>query len=446
MKNKGITLIALIITIIILLILAGVTINLILGENGLFRTAQKAGEDYEKAGAREKLEAVLVELQADKIAKTEYNQNEYIDNKLKQNNMQVEGDIAIVDGWQFEIDRSVPQIGQSLGKETEFSKETRGKAKFIYNPQTQYVGSAEVSIEIDESIKTNKVQYKIGEGESATWIDYIEGSTFNVTDNTTIYGRIISNETNEIGYSFKIEISNVDKTLPKTAKIEFDKITASVNTVIKATVTQYDDETGIDITNCKYIVNTSKDELGTDSSLWNNATKFSFNPQIIDIKQATAGNYYLHILSIDGGNNLFETVSDVINFKGITYLANVSGYALDSPMKSSWSTSGGAWDNARYPFRGSLQAGAKKRIYVWYKSKVDVTDSDKVSLSAKVFYTASNTIEVSLRLVNSPGGGTPIMEVKQSLYGSGNNKITNNLSIDVSSLERFILCRSKCYL
>ncbi len=51
LKNKtkneiGITLIALIITIIVLLILAGVTINLTLGENGIFRTAEMAGKNY----------------------------------------------------------------------------------------------------------------------------------------------------------------------------------------------------------------------------------------------------------------------------------------------------------------------------------------------------------------------------------------------------------------
>ncbi len=53
-KNEiGITLIALIITIIILLILAGVTINLTLGENGIFRTAEMAGKNYMEAQERE---------------------------------------------------------------------------------------------------------------------------------------------------------------------------------------------------------------------------------------------------------------------------------------------------------------------------------------------------------------------------------------------------------
>ncbi len=51
--QKGITLVALVITIIILLILAGVTISLTLGENGLFKTAQNAGKNYVNAARQE---------------------------------------------------------------------------------------------------------------------------------------------------------------------------------------------------------------------------------------------------------------------------------------------------------------------------------------------------------------------------------------------------------
>lgn len=42
--SKGITLIALVITIIVLLILAGVSIAMLTGENGILTQAQKAGE------------------------------------------------------------------------------------------------------------------------------------------------------------------------------------------------------------------------------------------------------------------------------------------------------------------------------------------------------------------------------------------------------------------
>lgn len=41
-NSKGITLVALVVTIVVLLILAGVSINLVLGENGLITQAQEA--------------------------------------------------------------------------------------------------------------------------------------------------------------------------------------------------------------------------------------------------------------------------------------------------------------------------------------------------------------------------------------------------------------------
>ena len=57
-KNNqiGITLIALVVTIVILLILTGVTINMLLGENGIIRTAQEAKNTWENAIAKEQEE------------------------------------------------------------------------------------------------------------------------------------------------------------------------------------------------------------------------------------------------------------------------------------------------------------------------------------------------------------------------------------------------------
>ena len=52
-QNKGITLIALVITIIVLLILAGVSIAMLTGENGILSQAAKAKEETEKAQANE---------------------------------------------------------------------------------------------------------------------------------------------------------------------------------------------------------------------------------------------------------------------------------------------------------------------------------------------------------------------------------------------------------
>lgn len=51
--QNGITLVALVITIIVLLILASVTISLTLGQNGLFNTAKNAGKNYTNASRNE---------------------------------------------------------------------------------------------------------------------------------------------------------------------------------------------------------------------------------------------------------------------------------------------------------------------------------------------------------------------------------------------------------
>ena len=48
-EMKGITLIALVVTIVVLLILTGVGINLVIGDNGIITMAQKAKSEYEEA-------------------------------------------------------------------------------------------------------------------------------------------------------------------------------------------------------------------------------------------------------------------------------------------------------------------------------------------------------------------------------------------------------------
>lgn len=58
--HHGITLISLIITIIILLILAGVGLNFIIGNNGIFNLAQTAKQKYENSAEKEEAELAKV--------------------------------------------------------------------------------------------------------------------------------------------------------------------------------------------------------------------------------------------------------------------------------------------------------------------------------------------------------------------------------------------------
>ena len=67
-NTKGITLIALVITIVVLIILAGVAINLSLGNNGIFNRAKQAREDYKHATNEEQSGLANVEKAMDEIA------------------------------------------------------------------------------------------------------------------------------------------------------------------------------------------------------------------------------------------------------------------------------------------------------------------------------------------------------------------------------------------
>ena len=70
-KEKGITLIALVITIIVLLILAGVSIAMLTGENGILTQARNAKEETEKASELEGIQLAVIG--------SETKDNEYLD-------------------------------------------------------------------------------------------------------------------------------------------------------------------------------------------------------------------------------------------------------------------------------------------------------------------------------------------------------------------------------
>lgn len=79
-KNKGITLIALVITIILLLILAGISISALTG-SGLFEKAKLAKQKAIEAEVKEKIELLLYEYQMKKIDNEDLNLFEYFSQK-----------------------------------------------------------------------------------------------------------------------------------------------------------------------------------------------------------------------------------------------------------------------------------------------------------------------------------------------------------------------------
>lgn len=89
-KEQGITLIVLVITIIVLLILSGVAISILTGENGLLTKANRAKEEYQKSQEAEEkdLESLYSEIlvatnDSAKITISMENLNELINSKVQ---------------------------------------------------------------------------------------------------------------------------------------------------------------------------------------------------------------------------------------------------------------------------------------------------------------------------------------------------------------------------
>ena len=81
-NSKGITLIALVITIIVLLILAGVSLNLIMGEEGILGKATTAVDKTEKARMKEELEMQIMDIQMEQTGQGNKLTLEFLKDKL----------------------------------------------------------------------------------------------------------------------------------------------------------------------------------------------------------------------------------------------------------------------------------------------------------------------------------------------------------------------------
>ena len=75
--ENGITLVALVVTIVVLLILAAVSLNLILGENGIITKAKEAKQQTEIGQERESIELAIIAVQIDKNGFGEINKENY---------------------------------------------------------------------------------------------------------------------------------------------------------------------------------------------------------------------------------------------------------------------------------------------------------------------------------------------------------------------------------
>ncbi len=314
-KQKGITLIALIITIILLLILAGVTIKILSQGNMLEKTTQ-ATNKYKEEVAKEEIKIAWSAITAEYYDKYLKDTNiKRIDCYTKDNlneNLKNTGEIT-----EFEYNEGgittltyVKPNKDNIREEYYMEIETNGEVKIVkkvpINEGTIEFKTVEwkeqkASVEMTTNC-VYKIQYQVNSQEDDGWIIGNKASELNLHD--TVYVRLWDGK--EAGNTVSKIIE--DEELPNDAKIEFSTTSTNIISKITAHIELTDDQSGVNIQACKWEYTTTSDNVGTDPNNYTGGT-FTENIQDIKLKATVEGLYYLHILTIDNAGNAKETIS-----------------------------------------------------------------------------------------------------------------------------------------
>ena len=169
--EKAITLIALVVTIVILLILAGVTITMTLGQNGLFTRAREGAVAYNESEVRDDLSMLITQYTWDKASeKTDKSLGDY----LKDNG--ATSVKANADGTTLEVEYKgyVFTVNKDSGEITSVSKAGP-------RPQVSGVKVTEDSAGQGNNVEQGKIAADSGKKLYITFTSSIEGGTTTVS-------------------------------------------------------------------------------------------------------------------------------------------------------------------------------------------------------------------------------------------------------------------------
>lgn len=224
--QNGITLIALVVTIVVLLILSGVAINLVLGDNGIITKAKEAKEKQEVAEIIDKLELAKVPIAID-----------------NENNLSIEDYLDYIQG-EGKIDRNLSQIERvnqdncyiTIDNKYEFllEHEDNGNLKIIYQGKIEKLVPRIINVELTNT--SNSIQAKVEAKRTEKYNFYIkedidEEYILMEENNKTgekIYSGLSQNKT----YYLKIEAVNDNG----KAQIEVTRTTSQIIELVEAEV------------------------------------------------------------------------------------------------------------------------------------------------------------------------------------------------------------------
>lgn len=224
------------------------------------------------------------------------------------------------------------------------------------------------------SLGTNESSYTGGQLSS-------ESNTLTFSSSTagTFYLHVLTVDTNGNAIETISKAITITKdTVAPTATITVASTAALTGNSISITVTQSDNQDKLDLSNCKYVYNTSSTKLGTTASSYTGGT-LSSKSNTLTFSSSTAGTYYLHVLTVDLNGNATETVSSgmtIVSTAATTYASvNSSYYTFTAPANGTyklqvWGAQGGYRSSSTYGGKGGYSVGTitltkGKKLYVY---------------------------------------------------------------------------------
>ena len=328
-NNKGITLMALVITIIVLIILAGISIQTIKNIQ-LFEKSKIAKEEDKKAQIKEYLNLKLVGKQAasydkGKTAIIENTRKEVKEEELKKYGKDIEIKnieknneevyfYVIIDNEAYKVSlKGAEYIGKRNTEDIQLSK---GDIEFIYNPTDWTNGKVKVEIKANKNIDGYSLEYKTKDNN--TWTKYIK--ELEVDKNQDIYARL----SGVLGQTAVATgtIANIDRLKPKDFT---PKVTATTNSITVESNTTDQEKTSDD--ECSGIAGYrfSKNN-GVNWTDWQISGSYIFEDMLKDIN---GSKYIIAVQAKDKAENITtSTLIQTETTKNMDYYINIENKLL----------------------------------------------------------------------------------------------------------------------
>ncbi len=208
-NEKAITLIALVVTIIVLLILAGISLNYVLGNNGIITKAEGAKTETEIADEKEKinLSAMTAQTSSDKGTISRKDLDAELKNQFGEDYILEPDD----DAEEYEI--TCKKSGRKYIIKSGIKKEELTKELNDYNTKFTSSPSGWTNGNVKVSVKTTVKSYTLQTSKDGKNWDEVSEQTF--TANGTMYVRLWDGKASVSEMTYKV--ANIDKSTPKVS-------------------------------------------------------------------------------------------------------------------------------------------------------------------------------------------------------------------------------------